>query len=59
MKQTIRVKTYSELAEFIANAMRNGYEFKNMDGTIEGGGTIVLDKQDDEIAIIIDGVLQS
>lgn len=59
MKQTIRVKTYSELAEFIANAMRNGYEFKNMDGTIEGGGTIVLDKKDDEIAIIIDGVLQS
>lgn len=52
MEKTIKVQTYSELAVFIADAMSDGYEFEEMDGTLEDGGAIVLNKQDDELIII-------
>lgn len=52
MEKTIKVQTYSELAVFISDAMSDGYEFEEMDGTLEDGGAIVLNKQDDELVII-------
>lgn len=55
MEKTVKFQTYSELAVFIADAMSDGYEFEEMDGTLEDGGSIVLDKkdnEDDEIVII-------
>lgn len=55
MRKTIKVKKYSELAKVIESAINDGYKFRD---TINGDGTIIFDKQDDEIAIvIIDGVL--
>ena len=52
MEKTIKVQTYSELAVFISDAMSDGYEFEEMDGTLEDGGAIVLNKKDDELVII-------